>query len=124
MRWSVVALSTELNLDWMTPSEILAEVLQPSLEVAGISACGGLGTSRVHNVWYVRPMSDVHNTRAEKPDSKLRRYVAPALLAVGMIVVAASWALGVIGWWLADVTLLILLTLFISVIQRNRNSRK
>lgn len=59
-------------------------------------------------------------TRAQKSVDWQNRYIAPALLVIGMIVVAASWAAGAIPWWLAVVVLVFTVFALVSLIQRNR----
>ncbi len=44
-------------------------------------------------------MSEDRN-RAERSVAWQNRYLTPILLVVGLVVVAGSWAVGAIPWWL------------------------
>ncbi len=65
-------------------------------------------------------MSEKHKTRAQKSVDWQNRYITPILLVIGLIVVAASWAVGAIPWWLAVVVLGFVAFALVFVIQRNR----
>ncbi len=45
-------------------------------------------------------MSD-EKSRAERSVDWQNRYLTPILLVVGLLLIAAVWALGAIPWWLA-----------------------
>ena len=65
-------------------------------------------------------MSEEPKTRAEKSVEWQNRYITPILLVVGLIVVAASWAVSAIPWWLAIVVLGLNALALVSVIHKNR----
>ncbi len=65
-------------------------------------------------------MNEKPKTRREKSVDWQNRYITPILLAIGLIVVAASWAAGAIQWWLAVGVLAFSAAALISVIRRNR----
>ena len=65
-------------------------------------------------------MSEKPKTRVQKSVDWQNRYITPILLVIGLIVVAASWAVGAIQWWYAVVILGFVAFALVSVIQRNR----
>ena len=65
-------------------------------------------------------MSDKPKTRAEKSVEWQNRYITPILLVIGLIVVAASWFVDAIPWWLAIVVLGFSAFALVSLVQKNR----
>jgi uncharacterized membrane protein len=65
-------------------------------------------------------MTEKPKTRREKSVDWQNRTITPVLLAIGLIVVAASWAVGAIEWWLAVLVLAFGASALVSVFRRNR----
>jgi hypothetical protein len=64
-------------------------------------------------------MTDDGKSRAERSVAWQNRYVMPALLVVGMILIAGPWSVGAIPWWLAVGLLLFGAGARTSVVSRN-----
>ena len=69
---------------------------------------------------YFTRMSEKPKTRAQKSVDWQNRYITPILLVLGLIIVAVSWAVDAIPWWLAVVVLGFVAYALVSMIQRNR----
>jgi len=65
-------------------------------------------------------MNEKPKTRAERSIDWQNRYVAPVLLVIGLIGVAAVWAVGGVAWWIALAVLSFGTYALVKVIQRNR----
>ena len=59
-------------------------------------------------------------SRAERSVTWQNRYLTPVLLVIGLLLIAGSWAVGAIPWWLGVVLLLFGASALIGVISRNR----
>ena len=66
-------------------------------------------------------MSD-EKSRAERSVDWQNRYVTPILLVVGLLLIAGTWAVGSIPWWLAVVLLAFGVFALVGVVSRNRKN--
>ena len=67
-------------------------------------------------------MTDNEESRAGRSVAWQNRYVTPVLLVVGLGLIAGTWAVGAIPWWLAVVLFVFCVFALVGVISKNQSN--